>query len=346
MPVDELKFAIDRWVWPMSFADRDPAKNITTIRHALSLDDERPTFRPVLWNEVVPDPAQPGSQLRVTLGRDQIQQVWFAGVHANVGGGYPDDGLAFTTLKWMMDEAGMGPFRLRYDPQARDEINARVNPHGEQYDSRAGVAGYYRYGPRNVALLCNDKQHKVEVPVCWVHIDAFDRIARQQRAYAPASLNERFQLIGGNPVQYPPAPYMTPELDLLELAWDIVWWRRLAYFATLVTTIFVGLFFAALVYEWPKDILASVENALTDARWAAHRSGAHSGHSEVGIGRSEYFAGMVRGGFTGDFEISVNGHRVTYAAGNLVFRGVSYSPATHCSLCRVGLGRPEGFASG
>ena len=56
---------------------------------------------------------------------------------------------------------------------------------------------------------------------------------------------------------------MTPELDLLELAWDIVWWRRLAYFATLVTTIFVGLFFAALVYEWPKDILASVENALT-----------------------------------------------------------------------------------
>ena len=134
MPVDELKFAIDRWVWPMSFADRDPAKNITTIRHALSLDDERPTFRPVLWNEVVPDPAQPGSQLRVTLGRDQIQQVWFAGVHANVGGGYPDDGLAFTTLKWMMDEAGMGPFRLRYDPQARDEINARVNPHGEQYE--------------------------------------------------------------------------------------------------------------------------------------------------------------------------------------------------------------------
>jgi uncharacterized protein (DUF2235 family) len=263
MPVDELKLAIDRWVWPMSFADRDPAKNITTIRHALSLDDERPTFRPVLWNEVVPDPAQPGSQLRVMLGRDQIQQVWFAGVHANVGGGYPDDGLAFTTLKWMMDEAGTRPFRLRYDPQAHDEINARVNPHGKQYDSRAGVAGYYRYGPRNVALLCNDKQHKVEVPVRWVHIDAFDRISRQQRAYAPASLNERFQLIGGNPAQYPPTPYMTPELDLLELAWDIVWWRRLAYFATLVTTIFVGLFFAALVYEWPKDILASVENALT-----------------------------------------------------------------------------------
>jgi len=55
MPVDELKLAIDEWVWPMSFADRDPSKRLLTIRHALSLDDARPTFRPVLWNEVVKD---------------------------------------------------------------------------------------------------------------------------------------------------------------------------------------------------------------------------------------------------------------------------------------------------
>ena len=53
MPVDELKLAIDDWVWPMSFADRDPSDRLLTIRHALSLDDERPTFRPVLWNEVI-----------------------------------------------------------------------------------------------------------------------------------------------------------------------------------------------------------------------------------------------------------------------------------------------------
>ena len=55
MPVDELKLAIDEWAWPMSFADRDPSKRLQTIRHALSLDDERPTFRPVLWNERVKD---------------------------------------------------------------------------------------------------------------------------------------------------------------------------------------------------------------------------------------------------------------------------------------------------
>ena len=97
MPVDEMKLAIDRWVWPMSFADRELSGFIQRARHALSLDDERPTFRPVLWNEV-PRQGPP-------LGNDRIQQVWFAGVHANVGGGYPDDGLACTALDWMMRHA-------------------------------------------------------------------------------------------------------------------------------------------------------------------------------------------------------------------------------------------------
>ncbi len=149
MPVDELKLAIDEWVWPMSFADRDPSKLLLTIRHALSLDDERPTFRPVLWNEVVKD--HPDDREARVLSSETIQQVWFAGVHANVGGGYPDDGLAFTALNWMMDEAEA--CGLRYDKLTRDELAARVNPDGEQYDSRAGVAGYYRYGPRRVAAL-------------------------------------------------------------------------------------------------------------------------------------------------------------------------------------------------
>jgi uncharacterized protein (DUF2235 family) len=81
------------------FADRDPSDRLQTIRHALSLDDARPTFRPVLWNEVLEDRPYPGKEMaRRVLSPQRIQQVWFAGAHANVGGGYPDDGLAFTAL--------------------------------------------------------------------------------------------------------------------------------------------------------------------------------------------------------------------------------------------------------
>jgi len=69
MPVDELKDGIDRYVWPMTLADRRLSPFVDRACRALSLDDERPTFRPVLWNE------DATAAVRLT-------QVWFAGVHA------------------------------------------------------------------------------------------------------------------------------------------------------------------------------------------------------------------------------------------------------------------------
>ncbi len=249
MPVDELKLAIDEWVWPMSFADRDPSKMLLTIRHALSLDDERPTFRPVLWNEVWSRTTRMIKRSGRSSVPIRIQQVWFAGVHANVGGGYPDDGLAFTTLNWMMDEAhAVG---LRYDRLIRDEIAAHENPDGEQYDSRSGIAGYYRYGPRQVGALCDDKDHGVNVPTVNVHPAAFERIFAWRRDYEPVSLDCPFS-VGG--VAKAPA-----DAAAVENAWDIVWWRRFAYFTTLTLTAFVGLFALRLVFAWPECILTVTE---------------------------------------------------------------------------------------
>ena len=41
----------------------------------------------------------------------------------------------------------------------------------------------------------------------------------------------------------------------MENAWDMVWWRRLAYFTTLALTAFVSLFALRLVFTWPDCIL-------------------------------------------------------------------------------------------
>jgi uncharacterized protein (DUF2235 family) len=255
MPVDELKLAIDDWVWPMSFADRDPSKRLQTIRHALSLDDERPTFRPVLWNEVLKDKNDPKDESKwEILDGKTIQQVWFAGVHANVGGGYPDDGLAITALDWMMQEAGARG--LRYIEWIRDEVAARANPQGEQYDSRAGLAGYYRYGPRKVADLCNDNKYGVQVPTVRVHPAAYQRVVAREREYAPVSLNSPFT-VGAMAV--PPADPLA-----LNEAFDMVWWRRLAYFTTLGLTGFISLFALGLMFAWPHAVLSSTEAGLQE----------------------------------------------------------------------------------
>jgi uncharacterized protein (DUF2235 family) len=61
-------------------------------RHALALDERRSQFRPNPWTE----PAQPGQS---------IVQVWFPGVHADVGGSYPEAGLSNIALRWMLKAA-------------------------------------------------------------------------------------------------------------------------------------------------------------------------------------------------------------------------------------------------
>jgi uncharacterized protein (DUF2235 family) len=64
-------------------------------RHAIAIDERRAFFRTNLWH-----PAPEG-------GPQDIKQVWFPGVHSDVGGGYPEDesGLAKIALAWMLKEA-------------------------------------------------------------------------------------------------------------------------------------------------------------------------------------------------------------------------------------------------
>ena len=62
--------------------------------HALALDERRKPFEPTLWDQADDAPAT-----------QVLEQVWFAGVHSNVGGGYRDAGLSDIALLWMMNKA-------------------------------------------------------------------------------------------------------------------------------------------------------------------------------------------------------------------------------------------------
>ncbi|HSU16280.1 DUF2235 domain-containing protein [Longimicrobium sp.] len=64
--------------------------------HALSIDEQRKPFEPTLWG------IKAGSHLE---DRRHFEQVWFCGVHSNVGGGYPDAGLSDIAFEWMVEKA-------------------------------------------------------------------------------------------------------------------------------------------------------------------------------------------------------------------------------------------------
>jgi uncharacterized protein (DUF2235 family) len=73
--------------------------DIAIGRHAIAIDERRAFFRTNLWRPPK-DPARPH-------GPKDLRQVWFPGVHCDVGGGYPEaeSGLAKIALEWMIGEA-------------------------------------------------------------------------------------------------------------------------------------------------------------------------------------------------------------------------------------------------
>ncbi len=70
--------------------------------HALAIDEHRKAFAPTLWTVDFAKNTQ-GPHTHRTL--DEVEQRWFVGAHANVGGGYMSDCLPQLPLKWIMEKA-------------------------------------------------------------------------------------------------------------------------------------------------------------------------------------------------------------------------------------------------
>lgn len=150
LPFSELTRGWDQVVWPLSMSENILSPNVGIARHALSLDDERDTFHPVLWDEE-------GERQQIERGLvepGRLRQVWFCGMHADVGGGYPDDGISMAPLLWMIGETrGTG---LRFLDSEVGRFEAQGSRSAPMHDSRRGVGGAYRYQPRRIDAWMKD----------------------------------------------------------------------------------------------------------------------------------------------------------------------------------------------
>lgn len=84
-----------------AFLETDLRINDTHAYHALAIDEHREPFAPTLWTKSTPKQGE--TYPPRSLG--DVEQRWFVGAHANVGGGYEDDLLAQIPLKWLMNKA-------------------------------------------------------------------------------------------------------------------------------------------------------------------------------------------------------------------------------------------------
>ena len=113
---------IINWIIPHGFHDFNLSASVKHACHALAIDDRRKTFHPVLFH---PDREE----------HQTLRQIWFMGMHTDVGGGYREHELSDITLEWMVQHAvrhGLHIFR----PKKREGPKCTPNPNGIMHNSR------------------------------------------------------------------------------------------------------------------------------------------------------------------------------------------------------------------
>lgn len=164
---------INLTIYRFKFPDRTLNKSVERACHALSVDDQRHSFHPLLWC------LEPGDE-------ERIEQVWFAGAHSNVGGGYPKQGMSLVALDWMIRKAAEKAgdnFGLRVLPSDHASFHEHANVDDKLYDPRAGLGIFYRWKPRDIATMCRENNAKPAI-----HLSVLERIAHGTEDYAPGNL--------------------------------------------------------------------------------------------------------------------------------------------------------------
>lgn len=135
--------------------------------HALSIDEKRKDFPPCLWDEE-----------RVVAGQT-IEQVWFAGVHSDVGGWYDERGLANVSLAWMMGRAKACGLELDESRLARFS----GDPHDEKHES---YSGFWRFRGSRVRKIPED---------ALIHRSVIERIDNPANRYKPKNLPNDYTVV-------------------------------------------------------------------------------------------------------------------------------------------------------
>jgi uncharacterized protein (DUF2235 family) len=108
------------WIWePATFPFTAGNPSIDTIRHAVSVDERRWFFRQNMMRQE---------------GNQDLVQLWFPGVHADVGGGYPESGggLWRVPFDWVLGEARTAG--LLVDQQRLEAVLHRATPPARPWD--------------------------------------------------------------------------------------------------------------------------------------------------------------------------------------------------------------------
>jgi len=171
-----------RW----GFHDTSLSSHVRHAYQALAIGEKRKPFRPTTWKQ------------QDHAAEQKLEQVWFAGVHCDVGGGYQEPELAEIPLLWMVERAR--ECGLAFEPDhfvsraegiedERRRLGKDLAPDalGRIHQSYKGV--YRLLGPRQRALAEPDRSALASSAV---------RRRRESADYLPAELDD--YVAAGGPI--------------------------------------------------------------------------------------------------------------------------------------------------
>ena len=121
IPNSKIDRVID-WLIPHGFHNFELSESVKHACHGLAIDDVRKTFHPVLFEP--------------NLKEDQtLRQVWFMGMHTDVGGGYMEKELSDIVLEWMVLHAVQHGLHI-YKPKKRKSPTCLPDSNGKIHNSR------------------------------------------------------------------------------------------------------------------------------------------------------------------------------------------------------------------
>jgi uncharacterized protein (DUF2235 family) len=132
-----------------NFHDTDLSEAVNYAYQALAIDERRGAFPPTLWTRKAGRGALPEDQAH----KQVLEQVWFAGSHSDIGGGYEDRSLSDISFLWMVSKAAAAATDDGGRPLAFDEDYLRKKVNRSMGALADSAGGMWRYLPKYVRAL-------------------------------------------------------------------------------------------------------------------------------------------------------------------------------------------------
>jgi uncharacterized protein (DUF2235 family) len=171
-----------------TFLETDLRINDTHAYHALAIDEHREAFAPTLWVKSTPKQGDTYPPRKL----DAVEQRWFVGAHANVGGGYEDDLLAEVPLCWLMSKATEHGLEFKHSVVIDGNVNACAI-HDSYAEMAHGVYKAVTFGKQHYRPIGAEPVDTGDAVITTINetIDGsvFDRW-RNDETYRPKNLSE------------------------------------------------------------------------------------------------------------------------------------------------------------